>query len=245
MNIQYHTHWSTPLNRHMQFKVYGHSGKPIMFIPCQSGRFYDFENYKMIDHFAPWIEAGKCMVFAVDSIDDEAWAALGADSNWRIGNHERWMHYIMDEMVPTIHHLSGRQDIIPFGCSMGAMHAGNLFFRRPDLFDGCFCISGLYDNQEFFGGYCNELIYNNCPNLYLKNLPHDHYYRSLYPHRKALFVVGQGAWEPPLLASTRWLESVCREGNIPARFEYWGHDVDHDWPWWYRMVETYLPWFVD
>lgn len=246
MNIEYHVHWSSHLNRYMEFKVYGHSGKPVMFIPCQSGRFFDFENYKMIDYFAPWIESGQCMVFSVDSIDDEAWAAMGADMNWRIENHERWFRYITEEMVPTIRAMTeGRWDIIPFGCSMGAMHAGNLYFRRPDLFGGCFAISGLYDHMDFFNGQCNELIYNNCPNLYLPNLPADHYYRDMYRDRKALFVCGQGAWEGPLLASTRWLESVCRQGNIPARFEYWGLDVDHDWPWWYKMVQTYLPWFLN
>ena len=35
----------------------------------------------------------------------------------------------------------------------------------------------------------------------------------------------------------------CRKG-IHTRFEYWGKDVNHDWPWWYKMVQTYLPWFL-
>ena len=55
----------------------------------------------------------------------------------------------------------------------------------------------------------------------------------------------QGAWEEPLLESTRWLDTVCCQKGIHTRFEYWGYDVDHDWPWWYKMVQTYLPWFLD
>ena len=76
---------------------------------------------------------------------------------------------------------------------------------------------------------------------YLANLPHDHYYMDMYRNSKILIVVGQGKWEGPLLASTRWLESVMRNKGIPGRVEYWGLDVDHDWPWWYKMVDYYVP----
>ena len=244
MEIRYEKHWSGYLNRFMEFKIYGHSGKPVMFIPCQAGRFWDFESFKMIDHWASWIEEGKCMVFAVDTIDNEAWAAMGADNRWRIQNHENWYNYIVNEMVPTIHHFSGRGDIMTFGAAMGAMHAANLYYRRPDLFDSTFAISGLYDQKEFFGDYCDDLIYNNCPNLYLANMPADHHYMDLYNSQKSLIVCGQGAWEEPLLESTRWLDTVCCQKGIKTRFEYWGFDVDHDWPWWYVMVHTYLPWFL-
>ena len=241
MDIHYHRHYSGHLGREMEFKVYGHGGKPVMFIPCQGGRFFDFENFHMIDHWAQFIDAGRCTVYAIDCIDNEAWAAMGADNRWRIENHERWYRYVVEEMVPTIQHMSGRQDILPFGCSMGAMHAANLFFRRPDLFDGVFAISGLYDSQDFFGDYMDDLVYNNSPVSYIGNMPDDHYYIDLYNQRHILIVVGQGAWEGPLLESTRRLDEVlCRKG-IHARMEYWGYDVSHDWPWWFKMVEYYVP----
>ncbi len=244
MEIRYEKHWSGHLNRFMEFKIYGNSGKPVLFIPCQSGRFFDFENFKMIDAWAPWIEAGKCTVYSCDTIDDEAWAAKGADNRWRIENHERWYTYITTELVPTIHHYSGQQGIMTFGASMGAMHAANLYYRRPDLFDSTFAISGLYDNKEFFGDYCDNLVYNNCPNFYLANMPHDHPYMALYNSQKSLIVCGQGDWEGPLLESTRWLDTVCCQKGIKTRFEYWGLDVAHDWPWWFKMVDVYLPWLL-
>ena len=167
MEIRYFKHWSSHLNRDMEFKVYGHTGRPVMFIPCQSGRFYDFENFHMVDHWARWIEEGRCTVYSVDCIDDEAYAAQG-DCRWRIENHERWYNYVVEELVPYIRHLSGErngfdQGIMTFGCSMGAMHAANLFFRRPDLFDALFAISGLYDSRMFFGDYMDELVYRNTP----------------------------------------------------------------------------------
>ena len=245
MEIRYEKHWSSYLNREMEFKVYGHGGKSVLFIPCQGGRFFDFENFKMLDAWADWIESGQCRVFSVDCIDNESWAAQGADNRWRIENHERWYNYIVNELVPAVHYIACNGDpIMTFGCSMGAMHAANLYYRRPDLFDRCFAISGLYDNKEFFGSYCDDLVYNNCPCLYLQNMPQDHWYMDLYRSQKSLIVCGQGAWEEPLLESTRWLDTVCRSKGIPTRFEYWGYDVNHDWPWWFVMVKTYLPWFL-
>ena len=243
MEIRYDKFYSKYLNRDMEFKVYGSgSGMPVMFIPCQAGRYWDFESFKMIDYWAKWIDAGHCTVYSVDSIDNEAWAALGQDKRWRIENHEKWYNYIVEEMVPAIRDMHSNLDrILTFGCSMGAMHAANLFFRRPDLFGGCFAISGLYDNKEFFGDYCDDLVYQNCPNLYLENIPSDHFYIDMYNNSKPLIVCGQGAWEEPLLESTRWLDTVCCKKGIKARFEYWGLDVNHDWPWWYKMVDLYVP----
>ena len=244
MRIEYFKHYSSFLNRDMEFKVYGHGGRPVLFIPCQGGRFFDFESFKMIDYWAKWIEEGRCIVYSVDSIDNEAWAAQGADNRWRIENHERWYNYVVEELVPTIHSMSGVQGIMTFGASMGAMHAANLFFRRPDLFDGVFAISGLYDSPEFFGDYCDDLVYNNCPVYYLANMPWDHHYIDMYNHRKIQIVVGQGKWEGPLIESTRRLDAVLRQKGIHAQVDYWGFDVDHDWPWWYKMVEHYVPRFL-
>ena len=89
MEIRYEKHWSGSLNRDMEFKIYGSCGKPVLFIPCQAGRFWDFESFHMVDYWTPWIESGKCMVFAIDTIDNEAWAAQGADTRWRIENHDK------------------------------------------------------------------------------------------------------------------------------------------------------------
>lgn len=249
MEIRYFKHWSSSLNRDMEFKAYGHGGRPVLFIPCQSGRFFDFENFKMVDHWAPFIEDGKCTVFSCDSIDDEAWAAKGADNRWRTENHERWYHYIVDELVPYIQHLSRERNgcdrgILTFGASMGAMHAANLFFRRPDLFDGTFAISGLYDSQDGFGDYMDDILYNNCPVYYLANMPQDHPYISMYNQRQILVVVGRGRWEEPLIESTDRLNHVLRTKGINATVDYWGYDVDHDWPWWFKMVEYYLPFLL-
>ncbi len=249
MKIEYHRHYSSWLGRDMEFKAYGHGGKPVLFIPCQGGRYVDFENFRMIDCWAKWIEEGRCTVYSIDTIDNETYANKGGDCRYRSELHEKWYNYIVEEMVPTIRHMSGTangydQPIMTFGASLGAMHAANLFFRRPDLFDSVFAISGLYESQDSFGDYMDVVLYRNTPCAYIPNMAWDHPYIEMYNNRKMLFVVGQGAWEDVLLASTRNLQRVLEEKGIHAQFEYWGYDVDHDWPWWFKMVECYAPQFL-
>ena len=68
MESQYFKEYSPALGRDMELKVYGHGGRPVLFIPCQNGRFYDFENFHMTDAWSPWLESGQAMVFAIDTI---------------------------------------------------------------------------------------------------------------------------------------------------------------------------------
>ena len=127
------------------------------------------------------------------------------------------------------------------GCSMGGFHAGNLFFRRPVLFDTLISLSGLFHADYFIHGYIDDLVYANSPLHFLPNMPEDHPYMGLYRESRIILCVGQGAWEEDLLASTRRMDRLLRQMGIPAWVDYWGFDVDHDWPWWRKQ----LPYFVD
>ena len=90
MEVRTIKHYSNCLNRDMEFQVFGSGGKPVLFFPCQGGRFFDFGGNNMPATWSYWIENGLCTVYCADSIDNEAWAALGCDNRWRIENHERW-----------------------------------------------------------------------------------------------------------------------------------------------------------
>lgn len=150
MHTEYMKAYSSALGRDMECKLYGHVGRPVLFIPCQNGRFYDFENYHMTDIWAPWIESGQIMVLAIDTLDLETWSNKSGDPYWRIRRHEDWIRYITDEVVPFICHEACCRNgwetepgVTAFGCSLGATHAANLFFRFPDLFDGLLALSGI------------------------------------------------------------------------------------------------------
>ncbi len=122
---------------------------------------------------------------------------------------------------------------------MGAYHAANVLFRHPDRFDGAIAMSGLYQLRHFIGEYGDDGVFFHSPLLYLEGLS-DPWYLDRIRTAKLAFVVGQGAWESEMLDDARALERVLHARDIPAIVDYWGHDVDHDWPWWRRMLPHYL-----
>lgn len=249
MEMQYFKNYSPSLNRDMECKVYGHAGRPLLFIPCQDGRFFDFENYKMIDYFAPWIESGQLMVFSIDTIDKETWSDTWGNAEWRINRYEEWINYITREMVPFMRNMvnerngwTGYPGIMVFGCSLGATHAANLFFRFPDLFDGLMALSGIYTAEYGFGTFMNDKVYQNSPVHYLANMPADHPFIEQYNKKKAVICVGQGPWEIP--ETTRQLDGIFRSKGINVWVDFWGYDCAHDWDWWYKQVTHFIPWLL-
>lgn len=250
METRYFRRYSPALGRDMECKVYGHAGRPALFIPCQDGRFFDFENFRMADVWQPWIDAGRVMVFSIDTIDRETWSDPSNAPGWRAYRHEQWMTYIFDEMVPFIREMvnarngwTGYPGVIAFGCSLGATHAANLYFRRPDLFDGLLALSGMYTAAYGFGAYSDERVYLNSPVDYLAGMPADHPYISEYNRHRGIIVVGQGDWEEP--ASTFRLKEICESKGIQVWFDIWGHDVKHDWDWWYKQAAYHIPHLLD
>ncbi len=250
METQYFKQYSPALNRDMECKLYGHAGRPVLFIPCQDGHFYDFENFKMTDVWAPYIESGQVMVFSIDTIDQETWSNKQGDPRWRSERYEQWITFITDEMVPFIRSIvnehngwDGFPGIMTFGCSLGATHAANLFFRRPDLFDRLLALSGIYTAEYGFDGYMDELLYHNSPVHFLPNMPLDHPYINLYNQKKGVICVGQGPWEIP--DSTRQLQAIMDAKGIRLWVDYWGYDCAHDWDWWYKQVTYFLPYLLD
>ena len=142
MQIRYYKEYSRFLNRFMEFKVYGHAGRPIVIFPCQSGRFFDWEDRNMC-------------------IDPESWDNNGPERP-RIEMQERWYNYICEEFVPRLLEINREQGedhtgcILTGGASMGGGHAVNFYLRRPDIFNGTIALSGLYSSGMFFGSYMDE-----------------------------------------------------------------------------------------
>ena len=249
METSYIKHYSHSLGRDMECKIYGHAGRPVLFIPCQDGRFFDFENFKMTDVFAPWIESGQVMVCSIDTIDQETWSNKGGDAYWRIRRHEQWIDYITNEVIPMFRNIvnekngwTGEPGVMVFGASLGATHAVNLYFRRPDLFDRLLALSGIYTASYGFDGYMDEVVYNNSPLDFLPNMANDHPFIEQYNSKKAVICVGQGPWEIP--DSTRTLQSILQSKGINVWVDFWGHDCAHDWDWWYKQVPYFMPYLL-
>ena len=199
MQIRYYKEYSRFLNRFREFKVFGHAGRPIVIFPCQSGRFFDWEDRNMCNAAAPWIDSGKLQIFAVDSIDPESWDNHGPERP-RIEMQERWYNYICEEFIPRLLEINREQGedhtghILTGGASMGGGHAVNFYLRRPDIFNGTIALSGLYSSGMFFGNYMDDLVYRNSPCDYMRNFPTTHPYMKLFEKAdKFIMCCGQGA----------------------------------------------------
>ena len=238
MNDYYVKEYSWILDRDMEHAVFGDSGRWVVAFGPQNGHTYDFRNFGMIECIAPWIESGKIRVLCVDSIDEETWSADGQDERYRLEQQERWFHYVTDELMPK--YLADGERALTTGCSMGATHAANFFFRRPDLFCGMIALSGLYDTNYFFHGYKDDLTYANSPIEFVRGMAEDHPWMDLYRNSAIIFCSGQGAWEDEMRVDLNELDVVLNEKGIEHWADYWGYDVNHDWPWWRKQ----LPYFM-
>jgi len=241
MNIEYHQWWSPNLGQNMEMKVYGHYGKPVLVFPAQGGRFFEYEDFKMIEAIAGFIDAGKIKVFTVDSLDNQSWANWNAHPADRARRHEDYDRYIVHEVAPFINqHCAGTpQKTISTGCSMGAYHAANFFFRHPDIFDTMISLSGLFHLQMFTGDYSDDNVYFNSPLQYLPGLT-DPWFLDQYRQSNIIVGVGQGAWEDAMLADAYALKRILDDKGIPHWIDFWGYDVNHDWPWWRQMMPYFL-----
>lgn len=238
MKTEYFKHYSKSLGRGMEYKTYGNKGKGVLVFPSQDGRFYDYQDFDMVATLSEHIDAGRIRLICVDGIDRETWSDANGDEHQRALLHEKWFHYITDELIPEVRRE--KELLMVTGCSMGGYHAANFFFRRPDLFDTLLSLSGLYHAAFFFPNYHDSIIYDNSPLDYLPNMSEDHPWLDLYRQRTIVLCVGQGAWEDELLESTRRMDALLKSKRIPAWVDYWGFDVSHDWQWWRKQLAYFM-----
>ena len=246
MNRETVTAHSKNLGKDMSIRVYGESGWPIIAFPIQDAMSDSYEQFGMVDAMKDYLEGGKVQLFVLDSVDAEGWSDRGGDNVLRVKVIEAFYNYVCEEVVPFVHERNG-SDLRPLtmGCSLGATHALVAFLRRPDLFQGVIALSGGYDAQFFFGDWMNTTLYFNSPVHFLPNTPQDHPYISLYNRREIVLCCGQGAWEEEGLRTEHIVDDAFRALGVNAWCDYWGTDVDHDWPWWQKQVQYFLPYVLD
>ena len=237
------SHYSPSLDRNMHMMIYGHGGAPFLVFPTQNGMCRQWEEFGLIDHLSDFIEEGRVQLFVVDTVDSESWSDKRGDPSWRVDRQEQYYHYIVDQAIPLIRERNDAP-LTTTGLSMGANHAAITFLRRPDLFVGMLALSGVYDADYFFDGFMNPTLYDNSPERFLPNMPEDHPYIELYNARKMVFCVGQGAWEDDGVRTLKFLQSVFEQKGIRAWCDFWGYDVEHDWPWWFKQLRYFLPYML-
>ena len=245
MRVTYHKEYSTYLKREMEYKVYGHSGKPVLVFPSSEGRFYQYEDTGMINAVSSFIKEGKIQVWTVDSVDSETFFSAHWDKLKRNELHNAYFDYINEEIIPSIIKTSKKNNnrkkikLIVTGCSFGAYHSANFYFRYPKEIDTVIGLSGVYSTDFFFYDYKPREIFINSPIDYLESIK-DKRVLNKYKKSQLIFCCGQGAYEEDMLYDTYRLKKVLDEKQIPSWVDIWGYDVDHDWPWWQKQIYYFL-----
>ena len=239
MHKEIHKWHSPALNKEMELAVYGTYGYVLLMFPTAGADFLEYERFQLIEAIAHHIDSGKIKVFSINTVNNESWLNKDMYPPHKSIRHGQFNNYVISEVVPFIQkHCNGSVPIVTTGASVGAYHAANIFFRRPDLFSGLIAMSGVYDLKYYTNGYYDDNVYFNSPLDYLPNLNDQ---IQLQQMRKSSIVIasGQGDYEDP--NSARSLSDILHSKDIPHWLDLWGHDMRHDWPTWRQM----LPYFID
>jgi esterase/lipase superfamily enzyme len=242
MNREYHKWFSHRLERDMELLVFGHSGTKVLVFPTRFGRFYEYENLRMVDQLADKIEQGHLQLFCIDGIDTETFYCHWRHPADRIKRHIAYEEYILHEVIAFMDTINSNPHRISHGCSLGAFNAVNLAFRHPELFVKVCAFSGRYDLtlgvecfDNLFEGYYDDNIYFHSPSHFLPCLEDQ---RKLDFLRNMDIVLTIGNDDPFLQNNLELSEILWQKGIWHALHRWEGRA--HRGYYWRKMVKMYL-----
>jgi len=242
MKREYYKWFSNHLGRDMELLVFGHAGDPVLFFPTRTARFYDYEDWQVIDALRKKIESGIIQVYCLDSVDRESFYAKDLHPAQRITRHLDYEQYVLQEVLPLVQHLNPHPSVIAAGCSLGAYHAANLAFKYPTLFHKMVGLSGRYDLttsmehfDDLFDGYVDENIYFNMPGRFIPNLA-DPQLIALLKSMEIILVVGE---RDVFLENNKALSNALWNKGIWNALHLWDGE-SHKARYWRHMVQLYL-----
>lgn len=226
----------------MELLVFGHSGAKVLVFPTREGRFFDYENWGLVDALRPAIDGGHLRLFCVDGVDSESLYCHSAPPPARIERHRQYESYILEEVIPLMRAENGAPSLVVHGCSIGAYHAMNLALRHPALFCKVVAVSGRYDLTrpvgpftDLFSGYYSEDVYFITPNHYLPSLDDS---RVLEAIRRLDITLAVGEHDP-FCESNRALSQTLAGKGVEHRLAIWPGEA-HRARYWREMIPHYL-----
>lgn len=236
MHREYVRWFSPSLGRDMEMLVFGHAGTPMLAFPSSRGRFYEWEDFRMVDALHHQLEHGHNQLYCVDSIDGESFYNRSVDPYTRIKRHQQYNRYISDEVLPFLNDHSGHFFVIAAGASFGAYHALNYALKMPWRFGKLIAMSGAFEIRSFMDGFYDENVYFDNPVDYLPNM-HDHNVLEQLRRNDLRLLAGD---HDICLEPNRHFSRLLNEKSIPHRLEVWGDGRVHDWPLWREMIAAHV-----
>jgi len=242
MHREYHKWFSPRLCRDMELLVFGRAGMRVLVYPTRGGRFYDYENWGLVQSLRPRIEAGELQLYCVDSVDAESLYCTAIAPAARMRRHLQYESYVLAEVLPFSQYLNPDSPLCAHGCSLGAYHAANIAFKYPHLFQKLLALSGRYDltlapgpYRDLFDGYYDQTIYFNNPSHFLPRLNDP---RLLEDLRRMDITIVIGA-EDAFLENNHQLHMALKAQKVPHRYYVWQEEA-HRARYWRQMVVLYL-----
>ena len=240
MHREYHSWHSPHLGRTMELLLFGHGGARVLVFPTRVGRFYDYENWGLIEALKDKIDNGWIQLCCLDSVDAESFYCDWCPPRDRIARHKQYEGYILNEVIPFTHLRNSHSPLIAHGCSMGAYHAVNIAMRHPWLFRRVVAFSGRYDLtraggsfRDLFDGYYDEDIYFHNPSHYVPNIDDQ---ASLDQMRSMEVTIAIGEADTFLENNLQFLNALHSKGLQPS-FHIWSGEA-HQARYWREMAAT-------
>jgi esterase/lipase superfamily enzyme len=218
----------------MELLLFGRSGARVIVFPTRVGRFYDYENWGIIDVLRDKIEKGWLQLCCIDSIDAESFYCDWCPPRDRIARHKQFESYILNEVIPFTHDRNPDSPLIAHGCSMGAYHAVNIALRHPRLFCRVVAFSGRYDLtsgvgsfRDLFDGYYDEDIYFHNPSHFVANI-NDPELLDLMRGMQVTIAVGEG---DSFLENNLHFRDILHGKGIQPSFHIWSGEAHRARSW--------------
>lgn len=236
MHREFKKWWSPSLGREMELLVFGHGGTPVLVFPSSMGRFYEWEDFKMIEALRYQLESGHNRLICVDSVDSESFYNKNVDPYVRIMRHRQYEAYIIHEVIPFIYSLSNNRYLVTTGCSFGAYHAMNMGLKNPFQFRKIIAMGGMYDIRNFLHGFYDDNVYFNNPVDYVRNI-HDEQQLNAIRAMDIRLVTGVHdiCWD-----ANEKFSQLLHAKHIPHQLDLWGNGTGHDWPYWREQIKKHI-----
>ncbi len=223
----------------MEIVSYGHYGFSLLLLPTAAADYLEYERFQLIDAIAPHINSGKVKVFSINSINSESWLNNQMHPRHKAIRHSQFNNYVFDEVLPYIRaKTSASTPVITAGASFGALHAANLYLKKPWHIQGCIAMSGDYDLSSYTRDYWDDDVYFNSPMHYMQNMSDHSTLEQIRANGNLHILTGSGDWETP--DASRRFAAVLQSKGLPVQLDVWGHDIPHDWPSWRKMLPYVL-----
>jgi esterase/lipase superfamily enzyme len=219
----------------MEMLVFGHSGARMLAFPTSMGRFFEWEDFRLIDAMRHQLDNGWIQIFCVDGVDSESWYAKWKHPHDRAVRHEQYDAYLRSEAVPFTAWRNPNPFLMTVGPSFGAYQALAFAFRHPDVVNRAIGLSGLYDIKRMTDGYSDEAVYFSNP---MDFIVHENDQRRLDALRRMDIVLAIGR-DDPARPNNEELSGRLWAKQIPHALRIWDGWA-HDWPYWGKMLNIYV-----